>query len=102
MQNSLLRPEDVAEFLNVSRSWVYGNKHRIGYLQVGNAVRFEPKTVEEYAKGCRRGPQHKEDRLWDTKYRTEKTAKPGSSVAPSTESVLKELFAQKERLSSSQ
>lgn len=97
MAGALLRPEQVAEKLGMSLSWVYGNKHSIGYVQLGNAVRFEPEMVEEYARRCRRGPQRKEDRKWDTQSRTGKIAARGSSAAPSTASVLSELFAQREK-----
>ena len=97
MAGALLRPEQVAERLGMSLSWVYGNKHKIGFVQFGTAVRFEQSAVERYAKSCRRGPQRKEDRKWDTQSRTGKIAARGSSAAPSTASVLSELFAQKEK-----
>ena len=97
MAGPLLRPEQVAERLGMSLSWVYANKPHIGFVQLGSAVRFEQSAVERYAKSCRRGPQRKEDRKWDTQSRTGKIAARGSSAAPSTASALSELFAQKEK-----
>jgi predicted DNA-binding transcriptional regulator AlpA len=100
MSNKLLKPEDVAEKLGMSLSWVYSKKHNIGFIQFGKAVRFEHEAVEEYARGCRRDPQLKGDRKWDTPFQKEKTVKRGLSAQGSTASALKELFAQKERQSS--
>ena len=97
MGERLLRPEQVAGQLGMSLSWVYGHKHEIGFIQFGSAVRFDQAEVEEYAQKCRRGPQRKEDRKWDTQSRTGKIAARGSSAARSTASVLSELFAQKEK-----
>lgn len=97
MGESLLRPEQVARQLGMSLSWVYGHKHEIGFIQFGSAVRFDSEAVAGYAQKCRRGPQPKEDRLWDTQSRKGKIATRGSYAAPSTASVLNELFAQKEK-----
>ena len=97
MADELLTTDEVAELLAMSPSWVYANKHRIGFVQFGSAVRFEQSAVERYAKSCRRGPQRKEDRKWDTQSRTGKIAAHGSSAARTTASVLSELFAQKEK-----
>jgi predicted DNA-binding transcriptional regulator AlpA len=100
MAKALLRPEEVSEWLGMSLSWVYSNKHCIGFIQFGKAVRFEHEAVEKYARGCRRDPQRKEDRKWDTQSHKGKTEVRGSSAPPSTASVLSELFAQKEKLGS--
>lgn len=97
MSNKLLKPEDVAEKLGMSLSWVYSKKHNIGFIQFGKAVRFEHEAVEEYARGCRRDPQLKGDREWDTPFQKERIVTRGSSAQGSTVSALKELFAQKER-----
>lgn len=97
MARALLRPEQVAESLGMSLSWVYSNKHCIGFIQFGKAVRFEHEAVEEYARGCRRDPQLKGDRKWDTPFQKERIVKRGLSAQGSTASALKELFAQKER-----
>tara|TARA_R110002012_G_scaffold202616_1_gene371752 strand:+ start:289 stop:597 length:309 start_codon:yes stop_codon:yes gene_type:complete len=97
MKKQLIRPEEVAEWLGMSLSWVYSNKHCIGFIQFGKAVRFEHEAVEEYARGCRRDPQGKEDRKWDTSFQKERTVTRGLSVQGSTASVLSELFAQKEK-----
>ncbi|CAD5252113.1 DNA binding domain-containing protein, excisionase family [Halomonas sp. 59] len=97
MARSLIKPEQVAEQFGMSLSWVYEHKQDIGFVQFGSAVRFDQQEVEEYARNCRRGPQRKEDRKWDTQSRTGKTAAHGLSAAPSTASALKELFAQKEK-----
>lgn len=93
----LLTPEDVAQRLAMSLSWVYAHKHEIGFVQLGTAVRFDQDAVEGYAAQCRRGPQPKEDRQWDTPYRRERTATRGSSGKRSTVAALSELFAQKEK-----
>ena len=97
MTLSLLKPEQVAELLGMSPSWVYSNKQNIGYVQFGKAVRFELDAVTEYARGCRRDPQLKEDRKWDTQFHTGKIEVRGSSEQASTASVLSKLFAQKEK-----
>ncbi len=46
MPDGLLGPEQVAQRLGMSVGWVYGNKHRIGYLQLGTSLRFEQSAVE--------------------------------------------------------
>nr|WP_298410501.1 helix-turn-helix domain-containing protein [uncultured Halomonas sp.] len=66
MARALLRPEQVAEWLGMSLSWVYGNKHLIGYLQFGAAIRFEQCAVERYAESCKRGPQPEERDTWES------------------------------------
>ena len=76
MAPSLLKPEQVAERLGMSMSWVYGNKHQIGYVQMGSAVRFEECAVQGYAESCKRGP-HNEERKWESQSDTEKTATNG-------------------------
>ncbi|MFM9270180.1 helix-turn-helix domain-containing protein [Halomonas elongata] len=96
----LLTPDQVAEQLGMSQSWVYANKHRIGYHQIGTAIRFEPGDVAAYAKRCRCGPQIGEDRLWDTPSRKGRTVTRGSSAQRSTVTELSALFAQKEKQSS--
>lgn len=100
MTYPLLKPEQVAELLGMGISWVYSNKHKIGYIQFGKAIRFEHDAVTEYARGCRRDPQLKEDRKWDTQSHKGKIGARGSSAPGSTASALKELFAQKEKLGS--
>lgn len=77
MTNSLLRPEEVAEKLGMSLSWVYSNKQNIGYIQFGKAVRFEQSAVESYAESCKRGPQN-EERKWESQSDTGKNAGVGS------------------------
>lgn len=72
MVRALLRPEQVAEWLGMSVSWVYGNKHRIGFVQFGTAVRFEQSAVERYAESCKRGPQHEERDVWESQSDTGK------------------------------
>lgn len=102
MAYDLLRPEEVAKQLGMSLSWVYGNKHTIGFVRFGKAVRFEQEALEEYARKCRRGPQLEEDLQWDTQSQKEKTAAAGSSERRSTVAVLSELFKQKEKLGNTQ
>ena len=44
---------DVAEFLRVSRSWVYlhTSNGELPYLRVGGLVRFDPEAVRAHARG---------------------------------------------------
>ncbi len=93
----LLKPEQVANRLGMSLSWVYGHKHEIGFVQFGSAVRFDQLEVEEYAQRCRRGPQEKEDQLWDIQSHKGKTVVLGSSGRQSTADALNELFKRRER-----
>jgi predicted DNA-binding transcriptional regulator AlpA len=77
MSNKLLKPEDVAEKLGMSPSWVYANKAKIGFVKVGAAVRFEYSDVESYASRCKRGP-HIEEPQWESQSDTGKNAAAGS------------------------
>jgi excisionase family DNA binding protein len=47
--------KDVANFLRVSRSWVYHRAEAgdLPYLQIGGLVRFEPERIRAYARGER-------------------------------------------------
>ena len=63
--SSLMTPEQVASELSMSLSWVYGNKHRIGYVKFGTAIRFERDAVKGYAESCKRGPQSGERDTWE-------------------------------------
>lgn len=74
---ALLTPEAVAQQLAMSVSWVYANKHRIGYHQIGSAIRFEPEDVAAYAEGCKRGPQTGERNTWESPSDTGKSATGG-------------------------
>ena len=54
-RSGLWRPEDVARFLQVSRSWVY-QKSESGLLPVirmpgSSLLRFEPDTIRAFARG---------------------------------------------------
>ncbi|WP_185858904.1 helix-turn-helix domain-containing protein [Vreelandella nanhaiensis] len=75
----LLTPQDVATLLGVSSSWVYSNKSRIGFITIGTAVRFDSDDVTRYALSRKRGPQHDEERKWESQSDTEKAATSGSS-----------------------
>lgn len=79
MTKALLRPYQVAEWLGMSISWVYGNKHRIGFVQIGSAVRFERSAVERYAESCKRGPQPEERETWESQSDTGKKGTGGWS-----------------------
>ena len=79
MNKALLRPEQVAARLGMSLSWVYGNKHRIGFVQIGTAVRFEQSAVERYAESCKRGPQPEERETWESQSDTGKRGTVGWS-----------------------
>lgn len=46
MASSLIKPEQVAEQLGMSLSWVYEHKQDIGFVQFGSAVRFDPGFIE--------------------------------------------------------
>jgi excisionase family DNA binding protein len=47
--------KDVANFLRVSRSWVYHRAEAgdLPCLQIGGLVRFEPERIRAYARGER-------------------------------------------------
>ncbi|MBA2779399.1 helix-turn-helix domain-containing protein [Halomonas kenyensis] len=79
MAEALLRPEQVAEWLGMSPSWVYGNKHRIGFVQIGSAVRFERSAVERYAESCKRGPLPEDRETWESQSDTGKRGTGGWS-----------------------
>ena len=50
--------KDVAEFLRVSRSWVYhrASAGELPCLQIGPLIRFEPSRIKAYAGGERSAP----------------------------------------------
>lgn len=50
----LLTPREVAEILRVSRAQAYLLKDRIGYVQIGRHIRFEPEAVFAYVQQQRR------------------------------------------------
>ena len=79
MADELLRPDQVARRLGMSPSWVYGHKHRIGFVQIGTAVRFEQIAVERYAESCKRGPQPEERDTWESQSDTGKRGTGGLS-----------------------
>ncbi|SFT80108.1 helix-turn-helix domain-containing protein [Halomonas saccharevitans] len=79
MAGALLRPDQVAERLGMSLSWVYVNKHKIGFVQFGTAVRFEQIAVERYAENCKRGPQPEERDTWESQSDTGKRGTGGWS-----------------------
>ena len=49
---------DVAEFLQVSRSWVYHRAESgdLPCLRIGALVRFDPDAIKAFARGERQGP----------------------------------------------
>lgn len=73
----LLTPEDVAQRLAMSLSWVYANKHRIGFIQLGTAIRFEAADVDAYSERCKRGPQNEGSNTWESPLDTGKNATGG-------------------------
>lgn len=85
-----MAPQEVADELGMSLSWVYENKHRIGYLQFGTAVRFERTDVEEYAGRCKRGPSNGERTKWESLCDTEKRGTAGLSRKRTTVSDINE------------
>ncbi|RTR01979.1 helix-turn-helix domain-containing protein [Halomonas nitroreducens] len=87
---ALLTPEEVAQQLAMSLSWVYANKHRIGYHQLGTAIRFEPADVAAYSEGCKRGPQTGGRNTWESLSATGRSATGGWSRKRTTVSDINE------------
>ncbi|HXJ23753.1 MAG TPA: helix-turn-helix domain-containing protein [Polyangia bacterium] len=54
-QEGLWDANDVAQFLKVSRSWVYqrAESGTIACLRVGGLIRFDPEVVRAFARGER-------------------------------------------------
>jgi excisionase family DNA binding protein len=54
----LLTPDDVAELLQVNKSWVYeaARDGRIPHVRLGRYVRFEPEEIEAWLKTQRSEP----------------------------------------------
>ena len=50
---SLLTPEEVAQYFQVNRQWVYErtSKNEIPHLKVGKYLRFEQQTIKRWAGG---------------------------------------------------
>ncbi|MBS9403713.1 hypothetical protein KG088_08730 [Halomonas sp. TRM85114] len=63
----------------MSLSWVYSNKHKIGFVHIGTSVRFEQSAVERYAESCKRGPQPEERDTWELQSDTGKKGSGGWS-----------------------
>jgi excisionase family DNA binding protein len=57
MSDQLWDANDVANFLKVSRSWVYQRAEAglLPYLKVGALLRFDPEEIRAYAKSLRHG-----------------------------------------------
>ncbi len=57
MNDQLWDANDVANFLKVSRSWVYQRAEAglLPYLKVGALLRFDPEEIRAYAKSLRHG-----------------------------------------------
>jgi excisionase family DNA binding protein len=57
MDEHLWDANDVANFLKVSRSWVYQRAEAglLPYLKVGALLRFDPEEIRAYAKALRQG-----------------------------------------------
>ena len=49
----LLRVEDVARMLNLSKSEIYSIKEKIGFYKIGGAIRFSSDDVESFLASCR-------------------------------------------------
>lgn len=94
-----MTPQEVADELGVSRSWVYENKHLIGYYQVGTAVRFERADVEAYDQRCKRGPSNGERNRWELPSGTGSKGTGGSSRRRTTVSDINERLRGIERKS---
>ena len=48
--NNLLTPQQMANFLGMSRIWVYKQAERglLPFYRVGDAIRFDPEEIEAY------------------------------------------------------
>ena len=57
MNERLWDANDVANFLKVSRSWVYQRAEAglLPHLKVGGLLRFDPEEIRAYASSLRRG-----------------------------------------------
>ena len=57
MNDQLWDANDVANFLKVSRSWVYQRAEAglLPYWKVGALLRFDPEEIRAYAKSLRHG-----------------------------------------------
>ncbi len=57
MNERLWDANDVADFLKVSRSWVYQKAEAglLPYLKVGALLRFDPDEIRAYARAVRHG-----------------------------------------------
>ena len=60
MPESLLTPQELANWLKMSRIWVYkqAEKGLLPFHRVGDAIRFDPEEIREYLtsrKGLKRG-----------------------------------------------
>jgi len=57
MMEHLWDVNDVANFLKVSRSWVYQKAEagQLPYLKVGALLRFDPEEIRAYATAVRHG-----------------------------------------------
>jgi len=60
MLESLLTPQELADWLKMSRVWVYKQAERglLPFHRVGDAIRFDPEEIRAYLesrKGLKRG-----------------------------------------------
>jgi excisionase family DNA binding protein len=53
----LLTVEQVAERLQVPRTWVYKHLKEIPYIKLGKYLRFEPSELESLLRVLRKGPR---------------------------------------------
>jgi excisionase family DNA binding protein len=56
VNEQLLTVEQVAELLQVPRSWVYKHLHEIPYIKLGKYVRFEASDVDSLLQALRKRP----------------------------------------------
>lgn len=98
--DKLLTPADLAERLGVSLSKAYALKEKIGFIELGGNVRFEPEAVQAYIERCKRGPNEGEKERWASQSVIERPAKGGSSLKRMDLNVINRLLERNKKPSS--
>lgn len=93
--DKLLTPADLAERLGVSLSKAYALKEKIGFIELGGNVRFEPEAVQAYIERCKRGPNEGEKEQWASQSVIERPARGGSSLRRVDANAIKQRLQQR-------